>query len=115
MRGNYTDDGWLYTAPAASYEPNDYGLYDMAGNVAEWTENAYDESFYTFSHDMNPNYKYNALPDDPSALKRKVVRGGSWKDIAYYLQVSTRTYEYQDTAKSYVGFRNVRSYLGHGR
>ncbi len=114
MRGNYTDDGWLYTSPVASFEPNDFGLYDMSGNVAEWTENAYDESFYTFSHDMNPNYKYNALPDDPAALKRKVVRGGSWKDIAYYMQVSTRTYEYQDTAKSYVGFRNVRSYLGDG-
>jgi formylglycine-generating enzyme len=115
LRGNYTDDGWLYTAPVATFEPNDFGLYDMAGNVAEWTENAYDESFYSFSHDMNPNYKYNALPEDPPALKRKVIRGGSWKDIAYYLQVSTRTYEYQDTTKSYVGFRNVRSYLGDGR
>ncbi len=115
MRGNYTDDGWLYTAPVASFEPNDYGLYDMSGNVAEWTENAYDESFYTFAHDMNPNYTYNALPQDPPALKRKVVRGGSWKDVAYYLQVSTRTYEYQDTTKSYVGFRNVRSYLGGAR
>ena len=112
LRGNYTDDGFLYTSPVGSYEPNDFGLYDMSGNVAEWTENAYDESFYTFSHDMNPNYKFNALPDDPPALKRKVIRGGSWKDIAYYLQVSTRAYEYQDTAKSYVGFRNVRSYLG---
>jgi len=112
LRGNYTDDGWLYTAPVASFEPNDYGLYDMAGNVAEWTENAYDESFYTVTHDLNPNYSYNALPDDPPALKRKVVRGGSWKDVAYYLQVSTRSYEYQDTATSYVGFRNVRSYLG---
>ena len=112
LRGNYTDDGFLYTSPVGSYEPNDFGLYDMSGNVAEWTENAYDESFYTFSHDMNPNYKYNALPDDPATLKRKVIRGGSWKDIAYYLQVSTRAYEYQDTAKSYVGFRNVRSYLG---
>jgi formylglycine-generating enzyme len=115
MRGNYTDDGWLYTSPVASFEPNDFGLYDMAGNVAEWTENAYDESFYTFAHDMNPNYKYNALPEDPPVLKRKVIRGGSWKDIAYYLQVSTRTYEYQDTTKSYIGFRNVRSYLGSGR
>lgn len=112
LRGNYTDDGWLYTAPVASYEPNDYGLYDMAGNVAEWTQNAYDESFYIVTHDMNPNYSYNALPDDPPALKRKVVRGGSWKDVAYYLQVSTRSYEYQDTANSYIGFRNVRSYLG---
>ena len=45
-------------------------------------------------------------------MKRKVIRGGSWKDIAYYLQVGTRTYEFQDSTKSYIGFRNVRSYLG---
>ena len=61
---------------------------------------------------MNPDYKYNALPDDLSVMKRKVIRGGSWKDIAYYLQNGTRTYEYQDSAKSYIGFRCVRSYVG---
>jgi sulfatase modifying factor 1 len=61
---------------------------------------------------MNPDYKYNARPDDPPVMKRKVIRGGSWKDVAYYLQNSVRAYEYQDTAKSYIGFRCVRSYLG---
>ena len=40
-------------------------------------------------------------------MKRKVIRGGSWKDVGYFLQTSTRTYEYQDTAKSYIGFRCV--------
>ncbi|NJM14063.1 MAG: SUMF1/EgtB/PvdO family nonheme iron enzyme [Bacteroidales bacterium] len=112
LRGNYTDDGALATIRVGSYEPNEWGLYDMAGNVAEWTINAYDESAYVFSHDMNPDYKYNASPDDPPVLKRKVLRGGSWKDIAFYLQAGTRTYEYQDTSKSYIGFRCVRSYLG---
>ncbi|MDC0584137.1 SUMF1/EgtB/PvdO family nonheme iron enzyme [Bacteroidales bacterium] len=112
LRGNYTDDGALHTANVGQYEPNEYGLYDMAGNVAEWTSSAYDETAYIFTHDMNPDYKYNALPDDPPVLKRKVVRGGSFKDIGYFLQNGTRTYEYQDTAKSYVGFRCVRDYLG---
>ncbi|RUT77715.1 SUMF1/EgtB/PvdO family nonheme iron enzyme [Ancylomarina longa] len=112
LRGNYVDDGGLVTLPVGSYEPNEFGLYDMAGNVAEWTSGAYDESAYSFTHDMNPNYEYNALPDDPPALKRKVIRGGSWKDIGYYLQCATRTYEYQDTAKSYIGFRCVRTHLG---
>ncbi|MDM8161207.1 SUMF1/EgtB/PvdO family nonheme iron enzyme [Labilibaculum sp. K2S] len=112
LRGNYVDDGGLVTLPVGSYEPNEFGLYDMAGNVAEWTSGAYDESAYSFTHDMNPNYEYNALPDDPPALKRKVTRGGSWKDIGYYLQCATRTYEYQDTAKSYIGFRCVRTHLG---
>lgn len=113
LRGNYTDDGSMYTARVGiSGSPNDYGLYDMAGNVAEWTITAYDPSAYVFSHDMNPYYNYDARPDDPPVMKRKVIRGGSWKDIAHYLQVSTRDYEYQDSAKSYIGFRCVRSYLG---
>ncbi len=112
MRGNYIDDGGFTTMRVGSYEPNEFGLYDMAGNVSEWCANAYDESAYNFMHDLNPDYKYNARPDDPPSMKRKVVRGGSWKDIAYYLQVGTRTYEYQDTSKSYIGFRCVRSYLG---
>ncbi len=112
LRGNYGDDGANRTYVVGTYAPNEYGLYDMAGNVAEWTSNAFDESAYSFTHDLNPDYTYNALADDPAVLKRKVIRGGSWKDIGYYLQVGVRTYEYQDTAKSYVGFRNVRSYLG---
>jgi len=112
LRGNYVDDGGMITTAVGSYSPNEYGLFDMAGNVAEWTSNAYDESAYSFQHDMNPDYQYEALPDDPPAMKRKIVRGGSWKDIGYFLQNGTRTYEYQDSAKSYVGFRNVRSYLG---
>jgi sulfatase modifying factor 1 len=114
LRGNYTDDGSMYPSRVAHYtgNPNEYGLYDMAGNVAEWTITAYDPSAYVFSHDMNPYYNYNAKPDDPPVMKRKVIRGGSWKDIARYLQVSTRDYEYQDSAKSFIGFRCVRSYLG---
>jgi len=113
MRGRYGDDGGMTCMKVGSFEPNDFNLYDMAGNVAEWTANAYDESSYAYTHDLNPDYKYNARPDDPPVLKRKSIRGGSWKDIAYYLQVSTRTFEYQDTAKSYIGFRCVRSYLGN--
>jgi formylglycine-generating enzyme required for sulfatase activity len=40
-------------------------------------------------------------------MKRKVIRGGSWKDVGNFLQTSARAYEYQDTAKSYIGFRCV--------
>ena len=115
MRGDYVDDDGFYTVPVYSYNPNGYGLYCMAGNVAEWTSTAYDESNYEFFHDLNSEYTYNALQDDPPALKRKVIRGGSWKDVEYYLQVGTRTFEYQDTAKSYIGMRSVMSYLGRGK
>ena len=112
MRGNYACDGGAVTIPVGSYSANHYGLYDMSGNVAEWTEDAFDGAAYYFTWDMNPAYTYNAYKKDPPVLKRKVVRGGSWKDIAYFVQTSTRSYEYQDSTNCYTGFRSVQSYIG---
>ncbi len=115
LRGNYVDDGGFHTVNVYSYDPNDWGLYCMAGNVAEWTNNAYNESAYEFGHDLNPDYQYDADEDDLPVFKRKVIRGGSWKDVGYYLNTGVRSYEYQDTAKSYIGFRNVVSYMGRAK
>lgn len=112
LRGNYGEDGGIMTVVADAYFANDYGLYNMAGNVAEWTESAYYDYSYQAVHDLNPNITFNAKDTDPEALKRKVVRGGSWKDIAYYLQNGTRTYEFQDSTKSYIGYRCALTYLG---
>jgi gliding motility-associated lipoprotein GldK len=112
QRGKYSLDGGVYTMPVGSYEPNDYGLYDMAGNVAEWTSNSYDENAYAFYNDLAPNLVTIAQSSDPIVRKRKVVRGGSWKDISYFLQCGIRTYEYQDSTKSFIGFRCVRDYMG---
>jgi formylglycine-generating enzyme required for sulfatase activity len=112
LRGNYVEDGGIASMKVGSYDPNEYGLYDMAGNIAEWTSTAYDEAGYNYFGDLNATFTYNARPDDPPVMKRKVIRGGSWKDISSYIQVSTRSYEYQDTTKSYVGFRCVRSTFG---
>ncbi len=106
-RGNYAEDGGFYTVPANAYWPNDWGLYNMSGNVAEWTGSYFYEGAYNFMSDMSPDVRLEAKDSDLPNMKRKVVRGGSWKDIAYYLQVGTRSYEYQDTAKSYIGFRCV--------
>lgn len=111
-RGNYPEDGGLQTVKADAYFPNDYGLYNMAGNVAEWTESAYFDNAFNYIHDLNPNIKYDAANDDPEVYKRKVIRGGSWKDIGYYLQTGTRHWEYQDSAKSYIGFRCVLTFMG---
>jgi len=104
-RGNYDADGYEYTAPANAYSANDYGLYNMAGNVAEWCEDAFEENASAVTWDLN---SINRDATNP----RKVVRGGSWKDIGYYLETGTRTFEYEKNKRSYVGFRCVMRYLG---
>lgn len=106
LRGDYAADEALYTVEADSYEPNGFGLYNMSGNVAEWVDTSYNPNSYEYMSSMSPNV-------NNAKNKRKVIRGGSWKDVSYYLQVSTRDYEYADTARSYIGFRTVQNYLGN--
>ena len=105
VRGDYAADQALYTVEAKSYEPNDYNLYNMSGNVSEWVNASYDPSSYEYTSSINPSV-------NDANNKRKVVRGGSWKDVAYFLQVSSRDYEYADSARSYIGFRTVQDYMG---
>ena len=111
-RGVYNQDEGTTTTKVGMYPYNDFGLYDMAGNVAEWTSSTYDPTINAKNHDMNPENVYLARESDPKELKRKTVKGGSWKDISYYLQCGTRTYEYQGECRSYIGFRTVRSCSG---
>ncbi len=68
--GGYSD-GFVYTAPTGSYPPNDFGLYDMTGNVWEWCWDWYDENYCR----ANKNRK---AAQGPSAGTDKVLRGGSW-------------------------------------
>ena len=95
---------WLYTAKVKSFEPNGYGLYDMAGNVSEWTESPYDNSASYQSANINPNLTHDRLN-----FMKKVIRGGSWKDVGHFLQVGVRDWENADTATSYIGFRCVQT------
>lgn len=105
VRGDYAADGALYTIEAISYNPNGFGLYNMAGNVSEWTDTAFNQMSYYMASTMNPNVQN-------IENRRKIIRGGSWKDVAYFLEVSSRDWEYADTARSYIGFRTVQDYLG---
>lgn len=132
-RGDYIADNFEYTAPADAYFPNDYGLYNMPGNVAEWCEDDFAGSGYKYAHDLNPVYYDKRIPKDkraPGMYQQKsgerkfgtredrlvgipkVIRGGSWKDIGYFLSCGTRSFEYADTAKSFIGFRAAVTVIG---
>lgn len=105
-RGDYAADGALFTAEARSYKPNGYNLYNMSGNVAEWIEDAYDQEAYILS----TNLMSKAKKGEQNPIK--VVRGGSWRDVSYFLQVSTRDKETADSARAYIGFRTVMKASG---
>ena len=112
-RGNYTQDGNLITSRVGTYSANDNGLYDMAGNVAEWTSTVYTEAGVLSMGDINPNLSYNAATEDPYQMKKKSVRGGSWKDPETFIRSAWRTYEYQNETRSYIGFRCVRTQVSN--
>ena len=111
--GNYTKDGSLITSACGIFSANSNGLYDMAGNVAEWTSTIYTDAGVLQMSDINPDLQYRAAKEDPYSMKKKVIRGGSWKDPVKYIQGATRSYEYQNESRSYIGFRCVRSYAGN--
>lgn len=106
-RGNYIEDEkkgtYTYTAPVKSFYRNDFGLYDMAGNVSEWTESPYNNATYQFSSTLNPYLSNQAYRE-----AKKSVRGGSWKDVGYLLMTGARDWERKDSARSYIGFRTVQ-------
>jgi hypothetical protein len=113
--GDYTQDGNLITSKCGIYSANTNGLYDMAGNVAEWTSTVYTEAGVLQMGDINPDLQYRAAKEDPYALKKKTIRGGSWKDPVKFIQGATRSFEYQNESRSYIGFRCVRSFTGISR
>lgn len=157
-RSNYADntrlveglnDGYMIPAPVRAYFPNDFGLFNMAGNVAEWTMDTYRvlafEDFEDFQpyrrkgdvsdkqEDDKDGYKepsrsilaarppytpgkynpglLNKVPTDPED-KVKVYRGGSWKDIAYYLTCGARRFWFADSSASTIGFRCAMNRVG---
>lgn len=110
-KGDYNKDGYITTSLVGSFPANDFGLFDMAGNVAEWTEDAYRASALAVVNELNPTFTYDAKNSDPEIMKKKVVKGGSWKDVGAFLQSGMQTSEYQYATLPYVGFRCVRTVI----
>lgn len=104
--GNYSSDGGTYTVPVKHFKPNAYGLYNMVGNVAEWTISTYGEAGSVgILNDLNPTYSSYRKNEN-----RKVARGGSWKDVPSRILVSSRIGINQRESNSFTGFRTIASY-----
>jgi len=152
-RGDYAgiagrlNDGALITSYIYEFPPNDYGLYNMAGNVSEWVMDVYRPMSFQDFDDLNPirrdgflddaksgyrnNYQLKNPAMDPSKAKFnpkdpdnddweeanpqgftslvsdkvRVYKGGSWKDVAYWMSPGTRRYLDQDSSTATIGFR----------
>ncbi|MGI4740238.1 MAG: SUMF1/EgtB/PvdO family nonheme iron enzyme [Janthinobacterium lividum] len=120
-RGDYAgiagslNDGAMITEYIYAYPPNDYGLYNMAGNVNEWVQDVYRPLSFQDVEDLNP-FRRNGVSDDAKYYDKKgfqsliddhvrVYKGGSWRDVAYYLSPGTRRFMAEDSATSTIGFR----------
>jgi gliding motility-associated lipoprotein GldJ len=120
-RGDYagiagkSNDGAIITAEIYKYAPNDFGLYQMAGNVNEWVLDLYRPLSFQDFNDLNPvrrndkldkasrydSKNNNSLIDN----KSRVYKGGSWADISYWLAPGSRRFLDQDSATATIGFR----------
>lgn len=120
-RGDYAgiagklNDGAMITAYIYEYPPNDFGLYNMAGNVNEWVQDVYRPLSFQDFEDLNPirrdgtidaasdydSENYNSLISN----NVRVYKGGSWKDVAYWMSPGTRRYLEADSSTATIGFR----------
>ncbi|PIB37013.1 gliding motility lipoprotein GldJ [Reichenbachiella sp. 5M10] len=120
-RGDYAgiagklNDGAMITTYIYDYPPNDFGLYNMAGNVNEWVQDVYRPLSYQDFDDLNPVRNDGFLDEEDGydfenfqsliSDRVRVYKGGSWADVAYWMSPGTRRFLAEDSATSTIGFR----------
>jgi len=118
IAGSKKNDGNILPTNVYDMAPNDFGLYNMAGNMNEWVYDIYRPLTFQDADDLNPlrkdgiydeqeNYETSLLTDEI-----RVYKGGSWKDVAYWLAPGTRRFMHQDSASNSVGFRCAMISIG---
>ncbi|WP_026462395.1 gliding motility lipoprotein GldJ [Adhaeribacter aquaticus] len=134
-RGDYAgiagslNDGAMITEYIYAYPPNDFGLYNMAGNVNEWVVDVYRPLSFQDVEDLNPVRHKGGFSDPATDYASgpeggfqslitdevRVYKGGSWKDVAYWLVPGTRRFMTQDSATATIGFRCAMINTGSNR
>jgi len=98
-RDRNVDDGYKYVAPVATYQPNGFGLYDMAGNLLEWVRDYYGEDYYRYSPEVDP--------EGPGHGENRVTKGGEWTFGPVNLRCAFRGWSRPDLAFYNTGFRVI--------
>ena len=127
-RGDYAgiagalNDAGFVTMDIYEYAPNDFGLYNMAGNVNEWVFDIYRPLNFQDMEDLNPIRKSDFLDSEEDydyqnfnsmiSNESRVYKGGSWADGAMWLSPGTRRFLDQDSSMATVGFRCATTALG---
>lgn len=113
---NTLEDGFENKSPVKSFPPNDYGLYDLAGNVWEWTQDWYNIQYYEEVKNKgvikNPPGAVKAYNPANPQMSEKVIKGGSFLCHASYcasFRISARMANSTDSAQEHLGFRTVAS------
>lgn len=111
ISGSISNDGDIIPSNVYNYPPNDFGLYNMAGNMNEWVQDVYRPLSFQDFDDLNPLRKDGSFDDQDNYQTTmindnfRVYKGGSWKDVAYWLAPGARRFMHQDSATNHIGFR----------
>jgi len=121
IAGHQNDKGTI-TMEVYEYPANDFGLYNMAGNVNEWVIDLYRPNSFQDVNDLNPIRRNDFMDEDKLYDKKgfnslidnnlRVYKGGSWNDVAYWLTPGTRRALDQDSSTSTIGFRCAMIAIG---
>ncbi len=99
------DDGYATASPVKAFPPNNYGLYDMAGNVLEWCSDWFASDYYSYSPIKNPK--------GPAVGDKKMLRGGAFDTTPTITRISRRLSNFPTVENEEKGFRCVMNDSKH--